>query len=70
MNRISQLGPAAVVAGTLVAALFAGPATIRGVVNASTRADIAKASARLQDGNVLEAISLAQLGAAACLGCD
>ncbi|RPG17662.1 MAG: PDZ domain-containing protein [Phycisphaera sp. TMED9] len=60
MNRISQLGPAAVVAGTLVAALFAGPATIRGVVNASTRADIAKASARLQDGNVLEAISLAQ----------
>ncbi|MDE0889898.1 MAG: trypsin-like peptidase domain-containing protein [Phycisphaerales bacterium] len=60
MTRISQVGPAILVAGTLVAALFAGPATIRGVVNASTRADIAKASARLEEGNVLEAISLAQ----------
>ena len=60
MTRISQIGPAVVVAVTLVAALFAGPSTIRGVVNASTRADIAKASARLQDGNVLEAISQAQ----------
>jgi serine protease Do len=60
MTRISQIGPAVVVAGTLVAALFAGPATIRGVVNASIRADIAKASARLEDGNVLEVISLAQ----------
>ena len=60
MTRISQIGPAVVVAVTLVAALFAGPSTIRGVVNASTRADITMASARLEDGNVLEAISSAQ----------
>ncbi|MCP4835371.1 MAG: PDZ domain-containing protein, partial [Phycisphaera sp.] len=60
MNRIKHVGPAIVVATTIVAALFAGPAAIRGVVTASTRADIVKASARLQDGNVLEAISQAQ----------
>ena len=60
MNRITHVGPAIVVATTIVAALFAGPAAIRGVVTASTRADIAKASARLEDGNVLEAISQAQ----------
>ncbi len=60
MMRITHLGPAVVVASTLVATLIAGPGLVRSVVRADAEVEALQAAARLEAGNILEAISDAQ----------
>ncbi len=60
MIRITNLGPAVVVAGTLVATLVAGPGLIRSLSRADAEAGSVRAAARLESSSVLEAISSAQ----------
>ena len=60
MMRITHLGPAVVVASTLVATLIAGPGLVRSVVRADAEVEAMQAAARLDAGNILEAISDAQ----------
>ena len=60
MIRITNLGPALVVAGTLVATLVAGPRVVRSLVRADAEVGVIQAAARLESNGVLEAISAAQ----------
>ena len=60
MIRINNLGPALVVAGTLVATLVAGPRVVRSLVRADVEVGVIQAAARLESSGVLEAISAAQ----------
>ena len=60
MIRITNLGPAIVVAGTLVATLVAGPRVVRSLVRADAEVRVVQAAARLESNGVLEAISAAQ----------
>ena len=60
MIRISNVGPALVVAGTLVATLVAGPRVVRSLVRADVEVGVMKAAARLESNGVLQAISSAQ----------
>ncbi|MBC02654.1 MAG: hypothetical protein CMJ34_05035 [Phycisphaerae bacterium] len=60
MIRITNLGPALVVAGTLVATLVAGPRVVRSLVRADAEVAVIQAAARLESNGVLEAISAAQ----------
>lgn len=60
MMRITHLGPAVVVASTLVATLIAGPGLVRSVVRADAEVEAMQAAARLDAANILEAISDAQ----------
>jgi len=60
MIRITNLGPAVVVAGTLVATLVAGPGVVRSLVRADAEVRVVQAAARLESNPVLEAISSAQ----------
>ena len=60
MMRITNLGPALVVAGTLVATLVAGPRVVRSLVRANAEVGVIQAAARLESNGVLEAISAAQ----------
>lgn len=59
LPKIAHLGPSIVVFAAAGATLFAGPAAIRLVVNASTRADVRLASDRLDERNVLAEFSAA-----------
>lgn len=60
MIRITNLGPAVVVAGTLVATLVAGPGVVRSLVRADAEVRVVQAATRLESNPVLEAISSAQ----------
>ena len=60
MVRITHLGPAAIVASTLVATLLAGPGLVRSVVRADTEIRAQEAAVRLGSGGILEQISNAQ----------
>lgn len=60
MSRSLHVGPAMVVAVTLVASLYAGPRVVRSLVQADTEATVREARARIAEGTVLDAISLAQ----------
>lgn len=60
MSRSLHLGPAMVVAVTLVASLYAGPRVVRSLVEADAAARVQAARDRIDEGTVLDAISTAQ----------
>ena len=60
MNRIATLGPAMVVALTMVGMLFAGPTIVRSIGVARTKLSMEEAAVRLQDENILARIAAAQ----------
>ncbi len=60
MNRIVTLGPAVVVASTMVGMLFAGPTIVRSIGVARAKVAMEEADLRLQDQNILAEIAAAQ----------
>ena len=60
MNRIATVGPALIVALTMVGMLFAGPSIVRSIGAARAKVSMEEASRRLQDENVLARIAAAQ----------